>query len=121
MDDLYGADQPSELSVIRTVTDGITVLHVRGEIDLSTVARLRQALAVATAGPAPRLVVDLGGVGFMDSTGLNALLGAYRAVTGTWGWLRLAGMRPFIGKVIQVSGLGRHIECYPTLEQALSV
>ena len=57
--------------------DGIEVLEVAGELDLSSApelcARIEQALHRA-----PRVVVDLSGLEFCDSTGLRALLGAAR-------------------------------------------
>ena len=50
-------------------------MSVQGEIDLYTVPRLQRELAgVLAAGGPVRLVVDLSGVDFCDSTGVNVLL-----------------------------------------------
>ncbi|HEV2998965.1 MAG TPA: STAS domain-containing protein [Solirubrobacteraceae bacterium] len=52
------------------------VLRLRGELDVASASRLEQALADVTQD-APRIVVvDLGGVEFMDSTGLRVVLSA---------------------------------------------
>jgi anti-sigma B factor antagonist len=48
-------------------------LHVVGEIDLATAPALEQAVADAADG-AEQVAVDLGGVRFIDSTGLRVLL-----------------------------------------------
>jgi len=54
-----------------------TIMSVAGEIDVYTAPRLQVALAEALAGRVPaRIVVDMSGVGFCDSTGLNVLLAA---------------------------------------------
>ena len=81
-------------------------MSVQGEIDLYTVPRLRQELArVLTDGGPVRLVVDLSGVDFCDSTGVNALLAAHRQAQDTGGDLELAALRPAVKKILQVTGL----------------
>jgi anti-sigma B factor antagonist len=57
------------------------VLHVAGELDMHTVGRLREGLARALSEHEGGVVVDLTGVGFIDSTGLSALLNAQRRLT----------------------------------------
>ena len=56
---------------------GYVVVTVAGEIDIATVARLRERLSALAAGGLP-LVADLDQVSFIDATGLGALAGAAR-------------------------------------------
>ena len=56
--------------------NGRAIVSLRGEIDMSCGPALRDALSAAQQG-SPDVIVDLSGVTFMDSTGLNALIGAY--------------------------------------------
>lgn len=56
-------------------TDAI-VLALFGELDLASTPMLERELAAVKSGGAARLVIDLAGVGFMDSSGLQALLRA---------------------------------------------
>src|SRR5258708_7120114 len=62
---------------------------------------------VAMSGPGGRvrLVVDLSGVDFCDSTGVNVLLAAHRQARETGGDLELAAPRPAVRKILQVTGL----------------
>jgi anti-sigma B factor antagonist len=78
-----------------------------GEIDLYTAPRLQSELAavIASAAPASRVVVDMSGVEFCDSTGMNVLLAAQRRARESGGDLQLASPRPAIRKVLQVTGL----------------
>jgi anti-anti-sigma factor len=80
MTDLARPDQAAEgrLLVERTQTDGRTVLTVFGEIDVASVDELERELAAAQKLEPRELVIDLDGLSFMDSTGLYALLRAYR-------------------------------------------
>lgn len=56
------------------------VVHVIGEVDLSTAPLLDQALSEATAAPGARpVVVNLTQVGFLGAAGLTVLLAATRA------------------------------------------
>jgi anti-sigma B factor antagonist len=81
-------------------------MSVAGEIDLYTAPKLHSALMTALAGNTPlRLVVDMTGVEFCDSTGMNVLLAAHRRAREAGGELQLASPRSAIRKVLQVTGL----------------
>jgi|HubBroStandDraft_2_1064218.scaffolds.fasta_scaffold16446_3 anti-sigma B factor antagonist len=83
-----------------------TVMSVAGEIDLYTAPRLHAELAAAVAAGSPaRIIVDMSGVEFCDSTGMNVLLAAQRLAREGGGDLELAGPRPAIRKILQVTGL----------------
>jgi anti-sigma B factor antagonist len=78
-----------------------------GEIDLYTAPRLHSELAavVASAAPEPRVIIDLSGVEFCDSTGMNVLLSCFRQVQELGGELELAAPQPAVRKILQVTGL----------------
>lgn len=77
-----------------------------GEVDLYTAPRLASELnsVLATDGAA-RIVVDLSGVEFCDSTGMNVLLSALKRAREQGGGLELAAPRPAVRKILQVTGL----------------
>jgi anti-sigma B factor antagonist len=54
-------------------TDGTIRISPRGELDMSSVPILEEKLRAALNGGGKRLVVDLRGLEFMDSTGLTLL------------------------------------------------
>ena len=83
-----------------------TVLSVAGEIDLYTAPRLHGELVTVLAADEPvQLVVDMSGVEFCDSTGMNVLLAAHRRAREHGGVLELAAPRPSVRKILQVTGL----------------
>ena len=83
------------------------VVIATGEIDLYTAPKLQADLAsiIDGAGPAARIVVDMSGVAFCDSTGMNVLLSCLRQVRERGGELELAAPRPAVKKILQVTGL----------------
>ncbi len=95
-----------ELKVSSRSQGDHTVVAVAGEIDLYTAPRLHSELAAAVMvdGPA-QVVVDMAGVDFCDSTGMNVLLAALRRARERGGDLVLAGPRPAVRKILQVTGL----------------
>lgn len=68
------------------------IVTVAGEIDLSTVTRLRERLFdISTSGNA--LVVDLDRVTFIDSVGLSVLVGTANRAVAYGGCLQVAALR----------------------------
>ncbi|MFD0070393.1 anti-sigma factor antagonist, partial [Streptomyces sp. NPDC127574] len=67
-----------------------------------------------------RTVVDLGGVTFMDSSGLGAIIATYRSAQDSNGWIRIAAPTEPVLRVMQIIGLDTIIDCYPSSEQALN-
>jgi anti-sigma B factor antagonist len=73
-----------------------------GEIDLYTAPRLHSELAaVLVDGMPARVVIDMSGVEFCDSTGMNVLLSCLRRVRE----LEIASPKPAVRKILQVTGL----------------
>jgi anti-sigma B factor antagonist len=77
-------------------------LEVAGELDLSTAPMLAARLRAA-ADTAPRVVVDLHAVSFMDSRGMLALLEAQRTLRSLHGDLILASVSDPVRKVLEIT------------------
>jgi anti-sigma B factor antagonist len=67
---------PGQLLIESRAEQGRLVLALRGELDLTSVPQFERELQEAEATGPARLVLDLSGLDFMDSTGLRALLQA---------------------------------------------
>lgn len=89
----------------RTETDAGPVLVVKGEIDLSVATRFAGALESLVDGSSSTPVVDLGGVGFIDSAGVRELLKAQRIAEERGADLVLRAPSDACRKVLQLSGL----------------
>lgn len=113
------AGQAGQLSVVATATDGVRVLTLAGEIDHHTGDALRQALDPSDT-PGPRVVVDMGQVTFMDSSGINIFIAAHHALSEAGGWLRLAAVGESVMRTISIVGVDAVIDCRATLGQALT-
>ena len=71
---------PGHLRVHGRLDDGAARFQLEGDVDLSSAQVVREAVGEALDNGAREVVLDLGGVGVLDSTGLSVLLHAARDI-----------------------------------------
>jgi anti-sigma B factor antagonist len=100
--------------------DGYRVLRPSGDLDVYTVGSLRDALGRMIEEKKPKVVVDLDGVPFMDSSGLGALMGGVRRMREAGGDLAVACTKEQHLKLFSITGFGEGVSIAPTVEEAAS-
>jgi anti-sigma B factor antagonist len=95
------------------------VIHVKGEIHVSTAKEFAQRLDEAIAKDAGQIVLDLTEVEFIDSTGLTVLLNGLRNITLRGGRLALAISNPTVLRLFEITRLDTTFDIEPTLADAL--
>jgi anti-sigma B factor antagonist len=111
----------TENLIVETHDNGdVTVVSVKGEVDLYTAPGLKDRLADLVSGGRNRLAVDLGGVEFMDSTGLGVLIGGLKRCKEAGGSLALVAPREPVIKVLSITGLDKVFPIHETVDQASS-
>jgi anti-anti-sigma factor len=76
-----GSGSPADLRIQIDEVDGVTVLVLAGELDITGTARLGDALTGCSLARG-RLEVDVSGLAFMDLAGLRGLLCAHSRLLG---------------------------------------
>lgn len=95
----------------------VAVLHIEGELDLHSIARLEEEIApLIESRPPPNLVVDLNPVTLLDSAALESLLSAARTLAGADRLLVLVTSDARLRRKLQACGF-EHV--FP-VEQRLS-
>ena len=107
-----------ELSLSSRTVAGHKVLEVGGEIDVYTAPQLREHLIAMVEAGDRQVVVDLGRVEFLDSTGLGVLVGALKRLRGVDGELSLVCAQERLLKIFRITGLDRVFTLYGTVEAA---
>ncbi|POM27275.1 Anti-sigma-B factor antagonist [Actinomadura rubteroloni] len=106
-------------AVEHSVQDDLTVVTVHGEIDVFTSPGLRETLLDLIDDGALHLLVDLGDVTFLDSTGLGVLVGAYHRLRARSGTMAFACATDRVQRVFRVTQLSKIFTLYPTLAEAV--
>jgi anti-sigma B factor antagonist len=104
----------------RTADNGITVVAPTGRLDVAGAPALKEAISEVVKNGPPRIVIDMEGVSFVDSTGLGSVISALKQVRGSQGELRLAAPNQQARVVLELTTLDRVFPYYATVEEALA-
>jgi anti-sigma B factor antagonist len=108
---------PAPFKVGSEQQDGVFVVAVEGELDMSTATDLERELE----GPlqaAQSLLIDLSRCEFIDSTGIALIVRSWQALDGN-GRFALCGIGQQVKRVLDITGLEETIPTHPNREQAL--
>ncbi len=95
------------------------VVSVRGELDITSSPRFDECLSEAR-GRGDRVVLDMSGVDFMDTTALAVIVGHWRRLAAAGGVFALAGARYRYTKALWITGLADRLPMYDTVDEALA-
>lgn len=99
--------------------DGVTVVTVVGDIDMSNVGTFRSTLVDTVVDDGHRLVLDLTGVTFMDSTGIGALVAAHRRTRVLQGGLHLVCSMT-VTRLLGLTALDQVFHLHPDVPTAVT-
>ena len=100
---------------------GVTILDPKGKITIGVGdVALRNSVAEALEAGARNLLVNLGGVTTIDSSGIGELVSAYTTVTNRGGKLKLVNLPPKVTDILQITQLISVFEVYDTGDEALA-
>jgi anti-anti-sigma factor len=95
------------------------VVTPSGELDHHTADLLREPLDQLAGDGIATVVIDCSNLDFCDSTGLNVLLGARLKAEAAGGGVHLAGMKPTVARVFEITGADAVFTVHETLDDAL--
>jgi anti-sigma B factor antagonist len=105
-----------------STTAGETVVSVQvmeDRIDAASAIQFKERMRDIIQAKAPRFVLDLALVQFLDSSGLGAIV-AVKKLLGADRSMELAGLTPTVEKVFRLTRMDSVFTIYPTLDVALS-
>lgn len=94
-------------------SDGEVVVTPAGELDLAAAPELEARLAEAESAAPKLIVVDMAGVGFIDSTGLRVLLGAAAQARERGGRFQLSAPTEQVSKLLELTRSATVLEIVP--------
>jgi anti-anti-sigma factor len=106
--------------VVESEVDGARLIEVAGDLDVSNASPFVELLLGAADGPNARIVLDLGGADFIDSTVLNALFTARRRLQSNGGRLAIVCTKDHLYRVLEAAGIDGSFPIAGSREEALA-
>lgn len=111
---------PPEEKLLAQQHDERVVITLPEEIDVTNSPRLREALLAVISRQPAMVVADMTATTFCDSSGMAAIVTAYRQAVAVGAAMRLVISHPAARRVFELSGIDTVISIYPDLPAALS-
>ncbi|CAL9503458.1 Anti-sigma-B factor antagonist [Streptomyces sp. enrichment culture] len=103
----------SPLKITPRDTPAGPLLEIAGELDYSTAGELRGLLATLPLRPGQRLVLDLAGMTFCDSSGITALIHARNRAHAAQAEVALAAVPSHTLRTLRIVGLDQIFPMHP--------
>ena len=107
------------MDLISKESGGVSILEISGRFDSHTAPAVREWLLSETAAAPANIVINLGNVEFIDSTGLSTLVQGMKRARELNGDIRLSGLRQPVRMVIELTRLDKVFETYITEDEAV--
>lgn len=104
----------------RQTAGGVTVVTPTGRLDVMGAPALKEVVSDVAKEGQPKVVIDMEGVSFVDSTGLGSVIAALKQVRSKQGELRLAAPNQQVRVVLELTTLDRVFPYFATVEEALA-
>jgi len=99
---------------------GLAVCHVEGEIDINSSPGIKKAFDKLIAQKAPKIIINLSKVTYVDSSGLATLVEILKNMKSYGGRMRLTNMSSKIKSLFEITKLERLFEIMADEEEAIS-
>jgi anti-sigma B factor antagonist len=99
---------------------GVTVVQVDGQLIVGNRHELKDLIQAALDSGERKLLVDFSRTGYIDSSGLGALVSVSKRIREAGGELRLAGLNDDLRSLFELTKLDTLFTISETSEQALA-
>jgi anti-sigma B factor antagonist len=97
-----------------------TILMLNGRLDASSSNSLKEKITSLSKEKQVRLIVDMGGVDFIDSSGLGSLVSCLRSVNKLGGDIIITSLQDHVRAVIELTRLHRIFQIFDDAQTAAS-
>ncbi|MCZ7540829.1 MAG: STAS domain-containing protein [Anaerolineae bacterium] len=108
------------MNLSEQTSNGVVVIVLDGRIDTEGAVALEEALRARLEADQYRIVLDMGGVQYVNSAALRSLAEAILTCRAQGGDLKLAALQPRVRRVLQIVGFDRYSAIYETQQAALA-
>lgn len=103
-----------------TQSQGVAVVVPSGDLDMGATDQVRQVLTELIEKGQLRLVMDLAGVAYIDSSGLGALVAAMKQAKAAGGNLKLCALQDDVRSIFEMTRLIKVLSVHATRQEAVA-
>jgi len=94
-------------------------MHPEGRLDVAVAPAFREQVKRLLEAGSTKLIIDLGGVSFVDSSGLGTILVGVKLARRAGGDIRIVRPPAQFNALLQLTSVSRVLPVYPSVEEAL--
>ena len=94
------------------VYEGVAVLNLSGRLDASATRVIKDKVKMLTGDKHLNLVIDLGGIDFIDSSGLGVLVASLRTVNKIGGDIKISSLQDQVRSIFELTRLHHLFEIF---------
>ena len=106
------------MKIIEQKKGDVSIVSIQGEINADNVAQLKKVMSDLAMADKVKVVLDLGQMNYIDSSGLAELIAASHEFRKKKGDLHLATMNEIVQEIFDVTFLNRHFKIFPAVDNA---
>jgi len=111
-------DESPTLEISTIPDERCPVVRLKGDVDLRTSPDLRERLLQLVEQRPERVILDLAGVGYMDSSGVGTMVEFKRHLERRDGQLVLAGLQPRVRSLLEITRLDQFFTIAANVDEA---
>lgn len=108
-----------DLQLSTTRRGPFAIVTVVGDVDLDTAGSLSDEVAAATCDESPHLVIDLGGVTFLDSSGVKVLVATNKRTEQAGASMSLVAVPRVVMRVLTVTALDKVFSIHDSVDDVV--
>ncbi len=102
------------------VLDDNLIITLEGELDHHSSEEIRKKIdSEYYNNNLKNIVLDLGNLNFMDSSGIGLIMGRYKNCKEQYGKLSIVNINSKVERILEMSGLMEIVHIYTTVEKAI--
>ena len=100
--------------------DDVTVIQLEGKMNTATSSNADAHLSQLIANGSNKLLLNMGGVDYISSSGLRVILANGKKISTSGGKLAFCNLNPSVGEVFRISGFNSIFPVFDTEQEALA-
>ena len=99
--------------------DGVKICYAEGDIDINSSPQLKKVFDKVSQAKSEKVLINLKGVGYIDSSGLATLVEILKNFRGYGGKLRLCNLSNKVKSLFEITKLEKLFDIVDTEEEAV--